>query len=54
MKKKYRMYFMNINSGDEFHIEVNNSNEIIYELNKKPQYVREPNNWECFDQEEII
>lgn len=51
--KKYRMYFMNINSGAEFFIEVNNSDEILPALNVKPQYVREPDNWECFDQEEI-
>ena len=51
--KKYRMYYMNINSEAEFFIEVNNSNEILSALNKKPQYVREPDNWECFDQEEI-
>jgi hypothetical protein len=44
---------MNINSGDEFFIVVNNSNEIIHELNKKHQYVREPDNWECLDQEDI-
>lgn len=51
--KKYRMYFMNINSGAEFFIEVNNSDEILPALKCKPQYVREPDNWECFDQEEI-
>ena len=51
--KKYRMYFMNINSGKEFYIEVNNSDEILTELNKKPQYLEKPDNWECFDQEEI-
>ena len=53
MKKKYRMYFMNVNSGAEFFIEVNNSDEILPALQRKPQYVREPDNWECFDQEEI-
>lgn len=51
--KKYRMYFMNVNSGKEFFIEVNNSDEILTELNKKPQYLAEKDNWECFDQEEI-
>lgn len=51
--KKYRMWFMNINNGDEFSIEVNNSDEIATALQRKPQYVREPDNWECFDQEEI-
>lgn len=44
---------MNINSGEEFFIEVSNNDEILPELQKKPQYVREPDNWECFDQEEI-
>lgn len=53
MKKKYRMYFININNGDEFFIEVNSSDEILPALKLKPQYNREPNNWECFDQEEI-
>jgi hypothetical protein len=51
--KKYRMYFMNINSGAEFSIDVDNSDEILHALKQKPQYVREPDNWECFDQEEI-
>ena len=51
--KKYRMYYMNINSGAEFSIEVNNSDEILPALQRKPQYVREPNSWEYFDQEEI-
>ena len=51
--KKYRLYFMNINSGAEFSIEVNNNDEILPALKSKPQYVREPDNWECFDQEEI-
>lgn len=53
MAKKYRQYYMNINSGSEFSIEINNSNEILPELRSKPQYVSEPDNWECFDQEEI-
>lgn len=51
--KKYRLYYMNINSGAEFSIEVNTSEEILPALQCKPQYVREPDNWECFDQEEI-
>ena len=51
--KKYRLYFMNINSGAEFFIEVNNNDEILPALKNKPQYIREPDNWECFDQEEI-
>lgn len=51
--KKYRMWYMNVNSGDEFAIEVNNSDEILPALKQKPQYVSEPDNWECFDQEEI-
>ena len=50
--KKYRLYFMNVNSGAEFFIEVNNNDEILLALKNKPQYVREPDNWECFDQEE--
>lgn len=53
MTKKYRLYFMNINSGAEFSIEVDNNDEILPALRSKPQYVREPDNWECFDQEEI-
>lgn len=53
MKKKYRMYYMNIETGKEFFIEVNNNDEILPALNKKHQYIREPDNWECFDQEEI-
>ena len=52
--KKYRMYYMNINNGDEFYIDVNTNDEILPALNRKPQYVREPDNWECFDQEEVI
>ena len=51
--KKYRMWYMNINSGDEFYIEINNSDEILPALQQKHQYVSEPDNWECFDQEEI-
>lgn len=51
--KKYRLYYMNINNGAEFSIEVDNNDEILPALNRKPQYVREPDNWECFDQEEI-
>lgn len=51
--KKYRLYYMNVNSGKEFSIEVNNSDEILPALQNKPQYVTEPDNWECFDQEEI-
>lgn len=51
--KRYRMYYMNINSGTEFYIEVNNSDEILPALQRKPQYVRDPNSWEYFDQEEI-
>ena len=53
MAKKYRLYYMNINSGAEFSIEVDNNDEILPALRSKPQYVREPDNWECFDQEEI-
>ena len=44
---------MNINSGAEFYIDVKNNDEILSALNRKPQYVSEPDNWECFDQEEI-
>ena len=51
--KKYRLYYMNINSGAEFFIEVDTNDEILPALKSKPQYVREPDNWECFDQEEI-
>ena len=51
--KKYRMYYMNVNSGKEFYIEVDNSEEILYELNKKSQYLLDRDNWECYDQEEI-
>ena len=51
--KKYRLYYMNINSGAEFSIEVDTNDEILPALKRKPQYVREPDNWECFDQEEI-
>ena len=51
--KKYRLYFMNINSGAEFFIEVTNNDEILPALKNKPQYITEPDNWECFDQEEI-
>lgn len=51
--KKYRLYFMNVNNGKEFFIEVNSSDEIQAELNKKPQYLIDRDNWECFDQEEI-
>lgn len=51
--KKYRMYYMNINSGAEFSIDVNNSDEILPALKSKPQYIREPDNWECIDSEEI-
>lgn len=51
--KKYRLYYTNINSGAEFSIDVNTSEEILPALKNKPQYVREPDNWECFDQEEI-
>lgn len=49
----YRLYYMNINSGDEFYIDVKNNDGILSALNRKPQYVSEPDNWECFDQEEI-
>ncbi len=52
-KKKFRMYYCNINSGAEFFIDVNTSEEILPALQKKPQYVREPDNWECFDSEEL-
>ena len=52
-KKKYRLYFMNINNGEEFFIEINSNDEILPALKSKPQYVSEPDNWECFDQEEI-
>ena len=51
--KKYRQYYMNINSGAEFFIEINSSDEILPALKSKPQYIAEPDNWECFDQEEI-
>jgi hypothetical protein len=51
--KKYRMYYMNINNGRELYIDVNNSDEILPALRCKPQYLAEPDNWECFDQEEI-
>ena len=51
--KKYRLYYMNINSGAEFSIEVNSNDEILPVLNHHPQYTAEPDNWECFDQEEI-
>jgi hypothetical protein len=29
------------------------SDEILPALRRKPQYLAEPDNWECFDQEEI-
>ena len=48
------MYYMNIVTGREFFIEVNNTDEIQRELNKKSQYLLDKNNWEYFDQEEII
>ena len=51
--KKYRMCYMNINNGKEFFIEVDNSEEILSELNKKQQYITDRDNWECYDQEEI-
>jgi hypothetical protein len=44
---------MNINTGAEFYIEVNNSDEILPALKRKYQYVLDPNSWEYFDQEEI-
>lgn len=50
---KYRLTYCNINSGKEFSIEVSNSDEILPALNSKPQYLREPDNWECIDSEEI-
>jgi hypothetical protein len=50
---KYRLYYMNINNDSEFFIEVNNSDEILPALQRIPQYSAEPDNWECFDQEEI-
>jgi hypothetical protein len=51
--KKYRMYYMNVITGEEFFIEVDNSNEILPALKRKEQYVLDPDNWECFDGEEI-
>ena len=45
--KKYRLYYTNINSGREFFIDVDNNDEIQPALQKKPEYVREPDNWEC-------
>ena len=51
--KRYRMYYMNIVTGQEFFIEVNNTDEIQRELNKQSQYLLDKNNWEYFDQEEI-
>lgn len=53
MIMKYRLYYMNINNDSEFFIEVNNSDEIVPALQRIPQYSAEPDNWECFDQEEI-
>ena len=53
MKKKYRQWYMNVNSGEEFSIEIDTFEEILPALRRKPQFVREPDNWECFDQEEI-
>jgi hypothetical protein len=50
---KYRLTYCNINSGKEFSIEVSNSDEILPALNRKPQYIREPDNCECVDSEEI-
>lgn len=50
---KYRLTYCNINSGKEFSIEVSNSDEILPALNSKPQYVRDSDNWECIDSEEI-
>ena len=47
------MWFMNINNGDEFFIEVSNNDEILPTLMSKRAYVSEPDNWECIDQEEI-
>ena len=47
--KKYRLYYTNINSGKEFFIDIDNSDEILPALQKKPEYVREPDNWECCD-----
>ena len=44
--KKYRLYYTNISSGKEFFIDVD---EILPALQKKPEYVREPNNWEYCD-----
>lgn len=52
--KKYRLYYMNINSGAEFSIEVDNNDEILPALKSKPQYVREPDNWECFDRRKFV
>lgn len=51
--KRYRQYYMNINSGAEFSIEIDSSDEILPALKQIPEYVAEPDNWECFDQEEI-
>lgn len=51
--KKYRMYYENINNGHEFYIDVNNSDDIQKALNKRPEYLADPDSWECFDQEEI-
>lgn len=47
--KKYRLYYTNINSGREFFIDVDNNDEIQPALQKRPEYVREPDNWECCD-----
>ena len=51
--KKYRFYFENVNNGDELFIDVNSSNEILPALQNNPQYVEEPENWECIHSEEI-
>ena len=51
--KKYRMWFTNINNGDEFAIEVDNSDEILPALKRNYKYLADPDNWECTDQEEV-
>lgn len=47
--KRYRLCYFNINSGKEFFVDVDSNDEILPALQKKPEYVRDPNNWECFD-----
>lgn len=46
-----RVYFINVNSGKEFSVDITSTIDLAQKLNDIPEYISEKENWKCYDSE---